>query len=212
MAVVKAKNGHAVAIKINKQLLKQADIVGVNIRRAIENEIYKKYKDNVEKSYAARSQRGQEIEQYNKAQAEIAKNGYGTTHRKTRTYHHSGIFARAIDTEVNDNIVRVIIKNDEIYSNGTTPSDVYKWLTEGTGGGGYYPYVKHVGNNKSDPASYKTGWAYNYPTPKHDFDLHTYEQMKPVYQDIINILSKAKTHPSAVAKTLRSKYNLRKRH
>lgn len=201
MAVVKPKNGNKVAVKIAKELKRQADSIGLDITRIIDNKLYRTYKDNVIKSYHPRSARGQEIKEHNEDKY--------NTHKYKHTYHHTHIFERSIGTEIDNGIIRIVINDDEVYRNKATseetkPSQVYKWLTEGRTGGGYYMYED----------DYNSGIAYRYPTPKHLFETQTYTQMQPFYaelkHDVETVCKKnryVKKYRKSIGEELRRKYS-----
>ena len=146
-------------VYITKQLEDMAKELEVNITKVVEEKLLETYKNNVLLSYSPRSQKGREVKEYN-------EDPY-RAHRKKLTYHHTGTFINSIDTEVDNKLVKVIIRDNQ-YENGKSTTEIYKYLTEGTVGGGTYPY-RDGGETK---------WAYNYPTPAHLFEEHTKLQMK----------------------------------
>ena len=144
-------------ININKKLRKLADSVKENVEEDVANTLLETYKNNVLVSYLQYGNRG----------------GKGE-------YEHTGTFIDAIDvkTEKDAGIGRDRIKiylKPKVYEDDghrgedITVGQVYEWLTEGTEGGGSYWFQKEDGTRPS---------AYNYPTPIHDFELHTQLQMK----------------------------------
>ena len=183
---------------ITKALEEQADLMNLNIKAMVRDKLQETYVNNVRASYTPRSMKGQNIVKHN-------KDPYNT-HKKKLTYRHTGIFANSIYTKIDKNTVKVMIK-DEQYPDGASTTQVYKWLTEGTKGGGNYPYIKHTGNDTSDPNSYSTGWAINYPTPAHLFEQHTKVQMQGYLDQLKNDIE------NNDAKVTQTKYNkyLRKR-
>lgn len=151
--------------KVTKVLQKDVDALNIDLMRIVDNKLYRTYKDNLIASYDPRSDIGKEIKAYNEDEF--------TEHRKKVSYRHTGILARSVDTKIEGNTTRIIIKDDEVYENGKKPSEIIEILKNGSNGGGYYPYTKKTkGNNDSDE------WAYNYPTPKHPFEEHTRNEME----------------------------------
>lgn len=167
------------AVYITKALEKQAELIDLNVKKLVKDKLQETYVNNVRASYTPRSVKGQEIKEYNES---TGKGG----HKKKLTYRHTNIFANSIYTKIDGRTIKVMIK-DEKYPNGASTTQVYKWLTEGTKGSKKsYPYIKHSGNDKSDPNSYSTGWARNYPTPAHLFEQHTKIQMKGFLDSLEN--------------------------
>ena len=171
-------------VLITKQLEQIANDVEKDATKIIEDKLLKTYKENVLASYSPRSEAGQEVQAFNKAQKqreEQDKEEYGINSRRSRkklTYRHTNIFVNSIYTEVRNKTVMIKIR-DEQYPDGASTTQVYEWLTKGTEGSDKpYPYVKVTGKDATDPNNYSTGWARNYPTPRHLFEEHTREQMK----------------------------------
>lgn len=151
-------------LMITKALDEEADLLGLNLKRIVKDQLQKTYVKNVRASYTPRTVRGQEIVAHN-------KDPYNT-HKKKLTYRHTGIFADSIYTKIDDNYVKVMIR-DEQYPDGASTTEVYKWLTEGTEGSDKpYPYINKQGDQ------YSTGWSRNFPTPAHLFEEFTREEMK----------------------------------
>ena len=167
-------------INITNHLREVADTTATNVKLVIADELEKKYKENIIASYTPRTIRGAEIVEYNK------NSGRGG-HKKKLTYRHTGIFANSVYTVIDGNKVKAMIREEQ-YPDGASTIQVYKWLTEGTNGdmksGKPYPYIKHSGNDKSDPNSYSTGWSRNYPTPRHEFEEYTMLHMLGFIQSL----------------------------
>lgn len=171
-------------VLITKQLEQIADNVEKDATKIIEDKLLETYKQNVLASYSPRSEAGQEVQAFNKAQKqreEQDKEEYGIKSRRSRkklTYRHTNTFVNSIYTEVKNKTVMIKIR-DEQYPDGASTTQVYEWLTKGTKGSDKpYPYTNVTGNDATDPNNYDTGWARNYPTPRHLFEEHTREQMK----------------------------------
>lgn len=154
---------HATVL-ITKALENKADLLDLDLKQMVKDQLQKTYVKNVRASYTPRTIRGQEIVKHN-------KDPYNT-HKKKLTYRHTGIFADSIYTKIDDKLIKVMIR-DEQYPDGASTTEVYKWLTEGTMGGDKpYPYIKKQGDQ------YSTGWSRNFPTPAHLFEEFTREEMK----------------------------------
>ena len=180
-------------VHISKQLEKIAKEIEINVSKVVADKLEETYKTNVELSYGPRSQRGREVEAYNKEKKALEekdrKAGIKSPRRsrKKQTYKHTGIFLKSIYTEIENNVVKVKIRDDIYPDGGASTTQVYKWLTEGTRGGEKpYPYIAHQGNDPTDPDSYSTGWARNYPTPAHLFEEHTKLQMESFLNSLEN--------------------------
>lgn len=159
-------------VYISKALEEEANLLDLNLKQMVKDQLQKTYVKNVRASYTPRSTQGLEVAKYNKEQAELDKKSGGRSHRKKLTYRHTGIFANSIHTVVDNNVVKVVIK-DEQYPDGASTTEVYKWLTEGTNGSEKtYPYIKQQGDN------YSTGWSYNFATPEHLFEEFTKIEME----------------------------------
>ena len=171
-------------VLITKQLEQIANDVEKDATKIIEDKLLETYKENVLASYSPRSEAGQEVQAFNKAQKqreEQDKEEYGINSRRSRkklTYRHTNTFVNSIYTEVKNKTVMIKIR-DEQYPDGASTTQVYEWLTKGTKGSEQpYPYIKVTGKDATNPNNYSTGWARNYPTPRHLFEEHTREQMK----------------------------------
>ena len=170
-------------IHITKQLEQIAEEVEKDATKIIEDKLLETYKENVLASYSPRSEAGQEVQAYNESRKHLEQEdrALGIKSRRGRkrlTYRHTNIFVNSIYTEVRNKTVMIKIR-DEQYPDGASTTQVYEWLTKGTNGSDKsYPYVKVVGKDATDPNNYSTGWARNYPTPRHLFEEHTREQMK----------------------------------
>ena len=170
-------------VLITKQLEQIAEEVEKDATKIIEDKLLETYKENVLASYSPRSEAGQEVQAYNESrkQLEHKDRELGIKSRRGRkklTYKHTNIFINSIYTEVKNKMVMIKIR-DEQYPDGASTTQVYEWLTKGTEGSDKpYPYVKVTGKDATDPNNYSTGWARNYPTPRHLFEEHTREQMK----------------------------------
>ena len=167
-------------VLITKQLEQIAEEVEKDATKIVEDKLLETYKENVLASYSPRSEAGLEAKEYNEYQkSREAKEGYKRRlHRKKITYKHTNIFVNSIYTEVKNKTIKIKIK-DEIYPDGASTTQVYEWLTKGTKGSDKsYPYIKVTGKDATDPNNYSTGWARNYPTPRHLFEEHTREHMK----------------------------------
>ena len=170
-------------VNITKQLEAIAKETEVNVSKIVADKLEETYKTNVELSYGPRSEQGREVEAYNKQrktlESEDKKAGIKSPRRgrKKQTYHHTGTLLNSIYTEIEDHAVKIKIR-DDTYPDGASTIEVYEWLTQGTKGGGFYPYIKQTGKDSTDPNNYSTVWAYNYPTPAHLFEEHTKWQME----------------------------------
>lgn len=137
-------------LQITKQLNQIAKNVEVNLAKVVEEKLLETYKTNVLSSYSPRSEEA--------------------------SYVHTGTFLSSIYTEVEDTsptekTITVMIA-DKNYPDAVTPRStvqVHTFLTEGTRGGGDYPYKDDEG---------RITFAPNYPTPKHEFEEHTIIQME----------------------------------
>ena len=170
-------------VLITKQLEQIAEEVEKDATKIIEDKLLETYKENVLASYSPRSEAGQEVQAYNESRKQLEQEDreLGIKSRRGRkrlTYRHTNIFVDSIYTEVRNKTVMIKIR-DEQYPDGASTTQVYEWLTKGTKGSDKpYPYVKVTGKDATDPNNYSTGWARNYPTPRHLFEEHTREQMK----------------------------------
>ena len=170
-------------VLITKQLEQIAEEVEKDATKIIEDKLLETYKENVLASYSPRSEAGQEVQAYNESRKQLEQEDkkLGIKSRRGRkklTYRHTNIFVDSIYTEVKNKTIKIKIK-DEIYPDGASTTQVYEWLTKGTKGSDKsYPYIKVTGKDATDPNNYSTGWARNYPTPRHLFEEHTREQMK----------------------------------
>ena len=165
-------------VLITKQLEQIANDVEKDATEIIKDKLLENYKENVLASYIPRSEAGLEVQEYNKYQKSREQKLGTRLHKKKLTYRHTGIFLDSIYTEVKNKTVMIKIRDTQ-YPDGATTTQVYEWLTKGTKGSDKpYPYVKVTGKDATDPNNYSTGWARNYPTPRHLFEEHTREQMK----------------------------------
>lgn len=170
-------------VLITKQLEQIAEEVEKDATKIIEDKLLETYKENVLASYSPRSEAGQEVQAYNESRKQLEQKDreLGIKSRRGRkklTYKHTNIFINSIYTEVKNKMVMIKIR-DEQYPDGASTTQVYEWLTKGTEGSDKpYPYVKVTGKDATNPNNYSTGWARNYPTPRHLFEEHTREQMK----------------------------------
>lgn len=170
-------------VLITKHLEQIAEEVEKDATKIIEDKLLETYKENVLASYSPRSEAGQEVQAYNESRKQLEQEdrALGIKSRRGRkrlTYRHTNIFVNSIYTEVKNKMVMIKIR-DEQYPDGASTTQVYEWLTKGTEGSDKpYPYVKVTGKDTTDPNNYSTGWARNYPTPRHLFEEHTREQMK----------------------------------
>ena len=112
-------------VYITKALEEAAKNIELNIKPLVRDKLQETYTDNVRASYTPRTIRGQEIVAHNKDPYQ--------THRKKLTYRHTGIFANSIYTRIDGKNIKVMIR-DEVYPDGASTTQVYKWLTEGTMG------------------------------------------------------------------------------
>ena len=165
-------------VLITKQLEQIANDVEKDATEIIKDKLLENYKENVLASYTPRSEAGLEVQEYNEYQKSREQKLGTRLHKKKLTYRHTGIFLDSIYTEVKNKTVMIKIRDTQ-YPDGATTTQVYEWLTKGTKGSDKpYPYVKVTGKDATDPNNYSTGWARNYPTPRHLFEEHTREQMK----------------------------------
>lgn len=165
-------------VLVTKQLEQIANNIEKDATKIIEDKLLENYKENVLASYTPRSEAGLEAQEYNKYQKSREQKLGTRLHKKKLTYRHTGIFLDSIYTEVKNKTVKIKIR-DEQYPDGASTTQVYEWLTKGTKGSEKsYPYIKTSGNDTTNPDNYSTGWARNYPTPRHLFEEHTREYMK----------------------------------
>lgn len=165
-------------VLVTKQLEQIANNIEKDATKIIEDKLLENYKENVLASYTPRSEAGLEAQEYNKYQKSREQKLGTRLHKKKLTYRHTGIFLDSIYTEVKNKTVMIKIR-DEQYPDGASTTQVYEWLTKGTKGSEKsYPYIKTSGNDTTNPDNYSTGWARNYPTPRHLFEEHTREYMK----------------------------------
>ena len=165
-------------VLVTKQLEQIANNIEKDATKIIEDKLLENYKENVLASYTPRSEAGLEAQEYNKYQKSREQKLGTRLQKKKLTYRHTGIFLDSIYTEVKNKTVKIKIR-DEQYPDGASTTQVYEWLTKGTKGSEKsYPYIKTSGNDTTNPDNYSTGWARNYPTPRHLFEEHTREYMK----------------------------------
>lgn len=180
-------------IRVTKQLNQLAKAVETDVKENVAEKLLQCYKDNVEQSYMVRSVGAAQDIYHNKlakeAEASDRKQGIIARHRRARVpYEHTGKFLESIYVTINGN--KVQIKQRELtypkYSDkkrDVTTSDVYEWLTKGTNGGGHYTFRNSSGYSKT---------AYNYPTPRHEFEEHTMVQMLGYLESLKNQLRSKK--------------------
>lgn len=168
------------AAYITKHLQQVANEHEIDVAKVVSDKLKETYIANVKASYAPRSPGEMKKASYNrrKEREELEDRKQGITSRRSRktlSYHHTDTFVDSIDTVIEGQTVKVIIKPNK-YEDPTgknrferTAVDVYKYLTNGTTGGGMYPaWVDDDG---------KVRYAENYPTQAHLFEMHTYHQM-----------------------------------
>lgn len=166
------------SVYLTKRLREIAEKTEHNVSEEVAKKLEETYKTNVELSYGPRSERGREVEAYNKSRKaledEDRKLGIKSPRRgrKRKTYIHTGTFLGSIYTVIENHTVKIKFRNRSYPNGGKSVKEVYTYLTEGTKGGGMYPY-----HDKRDPDG-TVSWAYNYPTPAHLFEEHTKLQMK----------------------------------
>ena len=180
-------------IRIAKQLDQLAKDVETNVKKDVAEKLEQCYKENVEQSYMVRSVGAAQDIYHNKlakeAEASDRKQGVIARHRRARApYEHTGKFLESIYVVIDGNKVQV--RQRELtypsYSGkkrDVTTSDVYEWLTKGTNGGGHYRFRNTSGYSKT---------AYNYPTPRHEFEEHTMVQMLGYLESLKNQLRSKK--------------------
>lgn len=191
-------------VLVTKQLEQIADNLEKDAIKIIEDKLLETYKTNVLASYTPRSEAGLEVQRYNEYQKRLEKKDKKRRNKKKLTYRHTNIFINSIYTEVNNKTVKIKIR-DEMYPDGASTVQVYEWLTKGTQGSEkLYPYIKISGTDTTDPNNYDTGWARNYPTPRHLFEEHTREQMKGFLDNFEHNIKNDRKYES-------KKYNKKKR-
>lgn len=149
-----------IKLQVTKQLQQIADDIGTNITKVVEDKLLETYKTNVQLSYSPRSEEG--------------------------NYVSTGTFIDSIYTEVektNSTTTISVMVADVPYENGKSTTDVHTFLTEGTKGGGEYPYETPEG---------KIQFAHNYPTPQHMFEEHTVTQMQGFLEGLENDIKTGK--------------------
>lgn len=160
-------------VNITKKLTQMAKKVEVDIKQKVDDQLLQTYKEQVILSYQPRSEAGQAVAAYNAQKKQEEKDDYeqyGIKSRRSRkklTYKHTNTLVDSVYTVQTDHSVKVMIRDTE-YENSISgrksTAEVYKYLTEGTTGGGYYPYKNDKG---------EITYAYNYPTPEHKFEETT---------------------------------------
>jgi hypothetical protein len=153
--------------QITKQLQNTAKKMNVNLTKVVEDKLLETYKTNVLQSYASRSRDG--------------------------NYENTGTFLDSIYVKTEDNEIAVMIRDipyerikseDNIkYQRVKSTVDIHTFLTEGTQGGGEYPYETPDGEIK---------FAHNNPMPKHMFEEHTIAQMDGFLDSLLNDIEKGK--------------------
>lgn len=153
--------------QVIKQLQDEAKKMNLNLTKIIEDKLLETYKTNVLHSYASRSTSG--------------------------GYEHTGRFLDSIYVKTEGNEIAVMIQDipyeqikseDGIkYQQTKSTVDVHTFLTEGTKGGGSYPYETSEGEIK---------YAHNNPTPKHMFEEHTIAQMDGFLDSLLNDIKDGK--------------------
>ena len=174
-------------VNVSKQLLKEAEKIKMNLSQVVEDKLLTCAKENILQSYSPRSVgAAQDIlfnEQAKQAENEDKKQDLKVRNRRRKIpYKHTGTFLDSIYTEKKDNEIVVKIR-DLQYENGKSTIDVYKWLTNGTSGGGNYYFVN---NNGERPT------AHNYPIPRHEFEEQTMVQMLGYLHSLENDIKNGK--------------------
>lgn len=185
---------HRATINLTKKLMKEAEELRKDVEQTVADKLIEVHKANVIASYIPRSEGEKAKLEYNKVkkaeEQEKNKGKYGADRkrlsRKTLAYKHQHILENALYVDIDRKSryeSRVVIKvrpdeyPDEHNRKGgaVTATQVYDWLAEGTRGGGHYWFTNENGKRPT---------AYNYPTPKHEFEEHTQLQMKGYLQDL----------------------------
>lgn len=185
---------HRATINVKKSMMKKAEELLTDVEQDVAEKLLEVHRNNIIASYIPRSEGELAKVEYNKAKKaeEQAKNKgkYGADKkrlsRKTLAYTHQHIIEEALYVDIDKKSryeSRVVIKlhpyeypEDHPRKDGPiTASKVYDWLAEGTDGGGRYWFTNENGQRPT---------AYNYPTPKHDFEEHTQLQMKGYLQNL----------------------------
>ena len=141
-------------INLTKALQNIADTTQTNLRDDIAKKLEEVYKKNVEASY---------------------------TPRNNGSYIHTDTFVDSIHTVIEEDKgigrdrIKIVLDND-VYDQPSerTVAQVYDFLTEGTAGGSRKGGLGIYGYDTDDGPKL----AYNYPTPKHEFELWTQLDMK----------------------------------
>ena len=154
------------AVFITKELEKEAEEVGVNVRRVVADKLEESYKRNLELSYTPRSAEGWETMMHN-------EDPY-TTHKRKLTYKHTNTLKdKGVYVDITDDLVAVKIKEvqyDDGKKNPRTTIDVYNYLTKGT---------QATGENYAYKAKDGTiSGGNNYPTEIHRFEDWTRVEMR----------------------------------
>jgi hypothetical protein len=142
-------------INLTRRLQEIANNSRKNLREDIAKELLKKYKENVLASYGSR--------------------GGETEYEHTDTFIEHIHVVIETDPGIGQDRVRIKLDEDVRYEQTSqrTVGQVYKFLTEGTkGGGGANEGLYKYWNGKY------LSHGYNYPTPAHLFEQHTQWQMK----------------------------------
>lgn len=153
--------------QIIKQLQNAAKKTNLNLTKTIEDKLLETYKTNVLHSYSSRSEDG--------------------------NYENTNTFLDSIYVKTEGNEIAVMIRDtpyerikseDNVkYQQVKSTVDIHTFLTEGTQGGGDYPYETPEGKIK---------FAHNYPTPKHMFEEHTIAQMDGFLDSLLNDIENGK--------------------
>ena len=159
-------------INITKRLEKEAKKIEKNVSDIVGEKLKTCYRENVELSYGPRSVGAAQDILFNvqakQAEMEDRKQGLNVRHRRKKIpYIHTDTFYNSIDVVKEGRKLKVKIK-DIKYPNGKSTTDVYEYLINGTPGGGKYWFTAKNGKRPT---------AYNYPTPRHEFEEHTMMQM-----------------------------------
>lgn len=179
---------HRATINIKKAMMKKAEELLRDVEQDVADKLLEVHTANVVASYIPRSEGELAKVEYNKKkkaeEREKNKGKYGADRkrlsRKTLAYKHQHILEDALYVDIDKKSryeSRAVIKvhpyeypEDHPRKDGPiTASQVYEWLAEGTRGGGHYWFTNENGDRPP---------AYNYPTPKHEFEAHTQLQMK----------------------------------
>ena len=153
-----------VEITLKKSLLAIAKDEGIRVKAMVRDELEKELAFDVYASYRPATEKGKEVQEYNKTHK----------HQKPHLYHHTGKLARNIYTIIDGDNVKAMVR-DEKYDNGVSTTEVYDYLKFGT------PDIP-----QNDTYDYANGSKFSkyIPQAPHNFEARTRKYMNQ-YLDTI---------------------------